>query len=353
MRKLVRKMIVDGIKPIEGADKIELVKIKGWQCVVKKGEFKQGDLGVYFEIDSALPIEDSRYEFLKERCSKYWKNGGEIIASCIKIKTMRMRGEISQGLFLPISEFPELENIEIGEDCSQILHVEHFDELDAKYNERFRCGDQKGAFPSWIPITDEERIQNIPESFEAFADTEFEVTRKVDGSSMTVFYAPEKRQDAAFGVCSRRFELKLDSCSSYVRMSNQIGLDNVLRQIHEKYGLSLAVQGELNGINLNGNRDNLKEIRFNVFKIWDIEKQQYLTVDERLKICDEFGLTHVPVLKRHFKVFREFSSVDEILKFAEGKTENGNEREGVVFKQEGSEHPFTFKAVSNAYLMKN
>jgi len=92
MRKLVHIEKINEILPIEGADKIELVKVLSWQCIAKKGEFKVGDLCVYHEIDSVCPETDN-YEFLRSR--KF------------RIRTIKMKGELSQGLALPISILPE------------------------------------------------------------------------------------------------------------------------------------------------------------------------------------------------------------------------------------------------------
>lgn len=354
MRKLVRKVNVTGIKPIPGADSIELALIDGWQCVVKKGEFAPGSEALYFEIDSALPVGDARYSFLRDRCLKEWKNtDGRVLDSCFRIRTMKMRGEISQGLLLPVEEFPEVSEVPIGEDCSEALGVRLYDDLDGMYSLKFKSGQQKGPFPSWIPKTDEERIQNLPDYWEKFKDMEFEVTRKVDGSSMTVFYAPSMRPEDPFGVCSRNFEMKMeDDSSSYVSEATREGLREILKKAYEDKGLELAVQGELNGLGLNGNRDKLTYIQFSVFRMWDISRQCFITSTERLRLCRELGLGHVPMIAYHFKAFRELPDMESMLKFAEGKTENGNEREGLVFKQEDSEAPVSFKVISNAYLLK-
>ena len=357
MRKLVRKVEVSGIKPIIGADKIELALIGGWQCVVKKGEFKTGDRGMYFEIDSALPVDDERYAFLKERFEKVWKmRNGTVLGSCIRIRTIKMRGEISQGLLLPADMFPETAAFGLGEDCSGFLGVKLYDELDWKYNPRFNQRQARGNFPAFIPKTDEERIQNLPDWWEKYADVEWEVTRKVDGSSMTVFYAPILRHENPVGLCSRNLELKTDEAenpSAFVTAFRDMDLDRKIRAVsvllddHE-----VAMQGELHGIAMNGNRDNLTELRYAVFKMWDISLQKYVEPKTVRELCRQVGLEHVPVLESRFKAFRELPDMESMLKFAEGKTENGNEREGVVFKRSDGNGSESFKVISNRYLLK-
>jgi len=116
-RKLATIRKVNEIKPIEGADMIELAIVDGWQCVVKKGEFKPGDPGVYFEIDSYLPIEE-RYEFLRK--SSYKKIPDQLQgqrAEGFRLKTVKLRGQISQGLMLPPGYFPRIKNNHRGNRC--------------------------------------------------------------------------------------------------------------------------------------------------------------------------------------------------------------------------------------------
>jgi RNA ligase (TIGR02306 family) len=354
MRKLVTKRIIDRISPIENADAIETAHIGGWQVVVKKGEMKSGDTAVYFEIDSALPVEDERYSFLKDRCLKrFTANSGETVDECIRVKTIKLRGCLSQGLLLPVIQFPDLSAIPMEEDCSDLLRVRHYDELSGMYSGNATAGNQKGSFPYFIPKTDEERIQNLPAYFTTMKDVKFEVSEKVDGSSMSVFYAPVLRPESPFGVCSRNFELKLDDkASDFVEVAKVYGLERVLARSFVLYGQELALQGELNGPGVNGNRDKNTALSFKVFRIFDITKQEFLTPQQRIEWCMAFGVPHVNVVQRNFKPFTHFNDMDELLKFSDGLTANGNPREGLVYKQEDAQHPITFKAVSNAYLMK-
>ena len=159
MRKLVTIQKISEIKPIEGADAIELVIIKGWQCVSKKGEFKAGDFCVYFEVDSFLPV-DERYEFLRR--TSYRDN--EFMGIGFRIKTMTMRGEISQGLALPITMFPEVAGVAAGENVTDLLGVRKW-ELPEQVG---TAGIAIGNKPFGIPTTDETRLQSMPEFLEHF-----------------------------------------------------------------------------------------------------------------------------------------------------------------------------------------
>lgn len=175
-RKLVTLRKVSEIKPIENADFIELVRIDGWQCVVKKGDFKFGDIGLYFEIDSFLPIEP-RFEFLRKSCYKKLVDGTE----GFRLKTVKLKGCVSQGLLLPLSIFPDVifypELIGKTDDYSGLLGVIKYEPpLPANLK-----GMVKGLFPSFIKRTDQERCQNLPDYFELYKDWEFEITEKLDG----------------------------------------------------------------------------------------------------------------------------------------------------------------------------
>ena len=185
MRKLATIRKVSSVSPIEGADKIELVHIDGWQCVSAKGQLKEGQPVVYFEIDSALPADDNRYEFLHERCLKKWMNAGVLVKEVIRIKTIKLRGVLSQGLAMPLEEFPELKDNKPGDDVTEVLHVQHYDELAEECGritgKAKLAGNAKGNFPvALVPKTDEERLANLVEYFETKKGVEFECTFKAD-----------------------------------------------------------------------------------------------------------------------------------------------------------------------------
>jgi RNA ligase (TIGR02306 family) len=378
-RALARIAQVDSVEPIEGADRIEVTHIKGWKVVTGKGEFKPGDLVVYFEIDSALDPNDKRYEFLRERClRKFTAKSGEVLKECLRIRTIRLRGVYSQGLVMPLDKFPEItDNIVyneavghdvyvgrnpevVGQDVTDILHVEHYDELVEALRPQTGAtlaGDAMSLFPSnHIPKTDEERIQNLPEYFETMKDRKFQVTVKADGSSVTMFYSPEIDPENPFGVCSRNLRLKQQKSNGEMplpwMMAQKYFVENKLKEYYENKGKELAVQGELVGPGIQSNRDMITDHEWQVFRIWNITDQKFLTPEDAEILCTAWALPHVSVLASEMPVFQKFKDIDEILQFAEGKTSRGNEREGLVFKSNDDGPYVSFKAVSNRYLMK-
>ena len=352
-RKLVYKAIIDSIEPIEGADKIEVVRIKGWRVVVGKGEFKEGEVVLFFETDSALNPWDLRYEFLKERCYKKFMLHGKLFDECLRLRTIRLRGVYSQGLVMKTDLFCEVRNKKVGEDCTLELAVRHYDEVAEKavrVMEHAKPGNAKGLFPSSIiPRTDEERVQNLEdEVLIKHADEPLEVTEKKDGSSCTIFFSPSYRADDPFGVCSRNFELKDEGDGIYWKLCHKFDLEHKLPAYCQEHNCELALQGEIIGPGVNGNHDSLSDFDYQIFRIWDIKNQKWLTCNERYKVCKDLNIPHVPVLE--VKTLKDFDlDRDKILLYAEGYTAAGHEREGVVFKSIDGD--FHFKAVSNRYLL--
>ncbi len=339
MRKLVTIRKVTQVLPIENADNIELAKVDGWQCVVKKKEFKPGDLGVYFEIDSFLPIEE-RYEFLRKTSYKKLSDGRE----GFRLKTTRFRGKLSQGLLLPLNSFPELTNIEVGTDITAILKV-------VKYEPPIPVtlsGEIKGLFPSFIKKTDEERIQNLPEYFEQYKNEAFECTEKVDGTSCTIYF-----NNGDSGVCSRNLDLKEDDTNIFWKIVHTSKILEFLRDLNQ----NIALQAELIGPNINKNPLKLPHLDLYLFNIWDIETQEYFNPQKREAFFKTIShlLKHVPINHKSIKIFAEVTTIESMLDYAKGTSVLNEKaiREGLVFKSVnliGGEI-ISFKVINNDYLL--
>lgn len=364
MRKLASLVRIQAVEPIVDTDRLSVATMegKGWKVVVGRNDFEPGDTAVYFEIDSALPNED-RYAFLRDRClKKFMTKGGALLKECIRIRTVKLRGVISQGLLMPCTTetFPEVYEtyacpLPEGADLTELLHVEHFDELKAALAPQSGnpvSADAMGSFPSFIPKTDEERIQNLVEYFETQKERYFEVTNKDDGSSITMFWSPTNDPEHPFGVCSRNLRLKPEKADGTVPlpwlMAAKYGVEKKLSEIADG---EFAFQGELIGPGIQSNRDLFTEHEWHVFRVWDIANQRFLQPLEARALCANLGLKYVTVVAESLQVFKYYDTVDKLLAFAEGKTARGNEREGLVFK--AVDEPYlSFKAVSNRYLLK-
>lgn len=339
-RKLASIREIADIKPIEGADNIELAIVDGWQCVVKKGEFQKGQACIYFEIDSFLPIVEE-LEFLRK--SSYKKMGDK---EGFRLKTIKLRGQISQGLALPLFTFVE----EIGQsEALMLIGLDLTERLGVvKYDPPIPAclsGIMKGNFPSFIRKTDQERVQNIWNDIKD-CNEEFEVTVKLDGTSCTYYL-----KDGIFGVCSRNLELVEDDNNTLWKIAKEDEIEKVLRT----HGKDIALQGEVIGEGIQGNHEGLKGQRFYLFDIWDIDNQKYFTPLERIGFFA--NLVTEPNRKKLFgHVFQvgihkltEFKSIDDILDFANGTSIYASTREGVVFKSMTS--GLSFKVISNEYLL--
>ncbi|WP_318734659.1 RNA ligase (ATP) [Roseofilum sp. Belize BBD 4] len=343
MRKLATIEQIKSSQPVPNADSLDVVQVRGWQVVTKRNEFQVGDLAVYFEIDSFLPIRPE-FEFL--RSSSFKRMGEE---EGFRLRTVKLRKQLSQGLVLPVATFPELAALScsVGDDVTELLGVQKYEPpVPASLS-----GLVKGAFPSVIPKTDQERIQNLWESYAAtLQDVAFEETVKLDGSSMTVYV-----REGEVGVCSRNLDLKCDRPDKPRNILWQVALKLNLLELLPPLHRNLAIQGELIGPNIQKNNEKLTEPAWFVFDVWDIDRQQYFPASERLSFIQQLGLQHVPVVSESIQVFRNFSSLEELLSHADGPSLNASRREGLVYKslEPVDGEMFSFKAISNRWLLKN
>jgi RNA ligase (TIGR02306 family) len=348
MRKMATIRKIDFIRDIPGADSIECCTLGGWNVVTRKGEYTAGDLAVYCEIDSWIPHEIAPFLSKGNFPHVYNEVKGE------RLRTVKLRGQLSQGLLLPLHT-KEIPNATIpfiivgdvrhpvyeGDDVSELLGI-------VKYEAPIPAslaGEVKGMFPSRIPKTDQERIQNLSTELEEWkaAELTWEVTEKLDGSSMTVYII-----DGEVGVCSRNLDLKPNKDNSLWATAYKNEIDVKLIQSLS----NLAIQGELVGNGIQGNIYKMRDQEFYVYDIYDIDAGRYFTPTERVAYCKVWDIKHVPVFKSDFMLTTE--TVADLLQKAEGKSVMGDiagpEREGLVYKC--NEQQVSFKAISNKFLLK-
>lgn len=337
MRKLATLREVASIHPIEDADQIVLAKIDGWQCVVKKGEFNPGQMIVFIEVDAWVPHEIA--PFLSKGKEPREFNGikGE------RLRSIKLRGNLSQGLALPLTVcgYQGYANPQLGDDVSDLIGVTKWEPM----LPACLAGQAKGTFPSFIPKTDQERIQNIPNIL-ADKTTQWEVTQKLDGSSMTVFW-----NNGEFGVCSRNLELKEADGNTFLEVAKRLNLNSKLEQLNQ----NIALQGELIGPGIQGNSHGLVQHDMFVFDVFFIDEQRYATPYERKAIMSKSLFSDIrSVPEICIMNLMAIAGVDEILKYAESITDlinpNNKTPEGIVFKSMTSDE--SFKVISNKYLLK-
>lgn len=335
-RKLASVQEVKSLSPIEGADLIEVAAINGWKLVVKKGEFNVGDKAVYCEIDSYLPICDD-FEFLRK--SSYKKIGEQ---EGFRLKTIKLRGQVSQGLLLPLNILKSkiykdhYDKLAVGDDVTEALQIWKYDPpIPAQL-----AGVAKGSFPSFIPKTDEERIQNLSIVYENFKKSIFYVTEKLDGSSATFYY-----NNGTFGVCSRNLELLPSEDNSFWKFANACELECKLK----KLDVNISIQGELVGEGIRSNPYKLKGQTVFFFNAFNIDEQKYYSYEEMLSLLRDLSLKTVPIVELRYKLP---DTIEELLLFADGKSvlNPSANREGVVVRNHA--RTISFKAISNQFLLK-
>lgn len=374
---------IEWVKPIEGANNIELIGVLGWVCVAKKGEFQTGDLAVYIEIDSKCPENDERFEFLANK--KY------------KVKTMKL-GKfkvISQGLALPLSLFPELDGKNIGDDVSKDLKITYSSEEDIKRksnsidpNAKFKSmaarhknlakkkwfrwlmkrewgkkllffflgkkRDNPKEFPKWIVKTDETRIENAP--FYSQNKNPWIKTEKLDGTSCAFAIDRQKKGKDKFEfiVCSRNVRQadKNQECyhdsNIYWELADKYGIESVLTKlaIENNYD-RVVLQGEGVG-DVQGNPYKFKENRLYVFNL--IIEGNRVGTKEMADFCDGNNLLHVPIISTEYYLPK---TMEEMKLEADGYSEINPKvrREGYVYRSQDGQQ--SFKNVSREYLLKH
>jgi len=338
-RKLATIRKIAELRPIEGADKIELAIVDGWQVVVAKDvEHKVGNKVVYCEIDSFLPIREE-FEFLRK--SSYKKMGDQ---EGFRLKTIKLRGQVSQGLILPISvvpitQFATAHDLPEGMDVTEMLGIVKYEPpIPAEL-----AGKVKGGFPSFLSKTDEERVQNLVKEYGEWKFTskhQFYVTEKLDGSSATYYV-----NDGVFGVCSRNLELLETEGNTFWKVARELDLENKMRSLN----MNVCFQGELIGEGIQGNPYKIKGQTVKFFNVFDIDQHQRVSLGTFLKIMDDLDLDFVPFID--VKLLLP-NTVEDMLKFAEGKSKLNNdvEREGVVVRS--MDTSISFKAISNKFLLE-
>lgn len=425
-RKLVTVREITEITDIPGADLIKRAQVEGWPVVVKAGEFQVGDKCVFFEVDSYLPMSDPRFKFLEKNATNWQGVPGA------RLKTIRLRKQLSQGLALPLSLFPEIAERVRGKDgniwefkipgSTDTLGESDYDEIRKlnftgpvgimkweKVINAQLAGMAKGSFPSFLRKSDQERCQNmgshifgyddyhatvkfntegIPEEAllnmmakgelvaiggsivdgvevpnyyrvhkaQASRDTRYEVSLKMDGSSMTV-YCRGEGEDRQEGVCSRNLDLKMEGNEDNAFV--QMALNGILEALGEA-GADVAIQGELMGPGIQGNRENFAGNRFFIYNVFDIKDGEFLTPQERMGFVNEMRaaaamadidvvIEHVPVLHNNVTLSElGIHNMEDLLNFAVGPSMSNPVREGLVFKAMDGTHQF--KAISNLYL---
>ena len=351
------------------ADSLDLITFNeiGWRCVDKLGVRKPGDKVVYIPIDSMVDTKREEFAFLAPKA----KPDGRF-----RIRTVKLRGEVSQGLIVDCpaalrtemtDQTPEPGELIInpvmfpvvGLDCSYHFDIKKYEPQEYGHT---LSANQKGFYPSWLPKTDAERYQNFNRDIEQERSTVFGASLKLDGTSMTVFEDLD-REDDVIGVCSRNFELYEKDATGggniYWQTARSQDLITKLQDMRRFLRCKkIALQGELCGPGIQGNKMGLDKVTFFLFDIYTVDDTSsgYVNYAKFMEYANLFQLQTVPVLwvetlenKLGFPF--DFSFISDL------KYPNGTPAEGVVFvsaqeKYVGKLGRLKFKFINPTFLLK-
>jgi RNA ligase (TIGR02306 family) len=327
------------IEPIPNADRVELGKVLGWTTIVGKGEFQDGDLCCFLEIDSVAP-EKPMFEFMRK--FKY------------RVRTMKSAklGIISQGLAIPLQNLG-LTDVKEGDDVTELLGIQKYEQPVPT------ClfGKVKGGFPTFLPKTDETRVQLLQTVLDKHKGLKCFITEKIDGTSTTYY-----TKDGVFGVCGRNYEFQEDDTNAYCEMARKIGVKEKLLSL----GKNIAIQGELFGDGLQGNPLKLQGKHIMFFNAFNIDKGEYYDFTDFVQIIEGLGLQTVPILTVNYELS---NSIPEIVEMAKGNSVLNKDclREGIVIRPLlekldlfmstnggfGASARLSFKSINQEYLISN
>jgi RNA ligase (TIGR02306 family) len=339
-RKLASIQKIVAVEPCSNSENLDVASVLGWKVVVRKGEFKVGDKAIFFEVDSFIPLTPE-VESLRKYSFKRHPDTG---ADGLRIRTVRLRGQISQGLLLPLStyfKYREVENdwtriptlkeleeakakqpkIEEGEDLTEYLGVTKYEIIESI------SVDAKGTFPDEFPKSDEVRIQSCPEVLEKYKGTECYATEKIDGQSCTAYL----NKNDEYGVCSRNLDLKLSDRNLFWVCTNQYNVEAKLRALKRHLAIQGEMHGSAGGHPIQGNKYKLIGLKWAVYSIYDIDNTRFLDFEEMKELLTILGIPMVPIICKKFSLS---GSIDFLVQMATRKSTINSDiwEEGMVVR---------------------
>lgn len=367
-RKLASIQKIEKVWEHSNADRLELARVLGWNVIVMVDEYKAGDLTIYIEIDSICPPEPWA-DFLIPR--KY------------RIKTQKLRGELSQGICFPLKILEgklspkKIAKLKIGEDLTVVLNIRKYIPPHLRPRGKYYAQNSKSltlkqkivnfffkrrdsilrrrlAFPTKIvPKTKETRINNSPSILRNHEGDLVDITEKVDGMSMTAI-----RRKGKWKLYSRNWQVsnRMNGPEEVIKYKTAFNNSKMESRL-KKYVGDIAIQGEVVGPTISssgkGNIYDFKEIMWYVFNVWDIDKQSYFNYFEYQIFCKKYGLLVCPKLAS----MRLLGTIEDMIEATKGRSRlNKNiHREGLVVRSRDFGHgewDFSFKAINPDYLLK-
>ena len=309
---------IGSIRPHPNADRLEIATILGWQCVVKRGEFTPDQRVVFVAPDTLLPRAPWS-EFL-DKCR-----------DPIRLRTVRLRGEYSQGLVLPLSVLPAASQTwNVGADVGGELGIRKYEkEIPACLS-----GIALGGFPSHLaPRTDEDNYQAAPDQVAATLALGCTATVKLDGSSGTIIV----RDGVITHVCSRNLSLKESDANAFWRVARKLTL---------RPSDTFVLQGELMGPGIQGNGLGLTEPTLYAYQS-SIQPGVWESYNAMRARCAELGCGVVPWHSSWFAA--SAPSIETLQRWADECGGEGLVIRPTVPRTMGNGRPLGFKVLSRAY----
>ena len=330
MHDLAVVSTIDAIRPIEGRDRIEMATIENYNSIVVKGEYKVGDPAVYVFYDSILPADNPDFEFLRTRCYSAKLDG-------YRIRPLKMGGEISEGLVLPLSVLPAGKEYYKGDIVTDDLRIRLYEPP-----EEAMPANVIGGYPTLIPKSDEENIEKVFEFREQWKDIEFYITEKIDGTAGTWIYDTKTNTMRTF---SHNWEVG-ETGIWFVAAWNE-GLQERMAEYCKAHGfVSLVLQGEVVAPSVQKNIYGELMPSIYIYGMMTIEGRRY-GFSELVEACREMDLKMVPVLEKSAYLPE---TLDQLLKASEGKSVLADvPREGVVWRAVSADKDIHFKVKSRPY----
>jgi RNA ligase (TIGR02306 family) len=325
---------IKNIRVHPNADSLEIADVLGWQVVVKKGIHKEGDNIVFITIDTIVPkCEWSEFLSDKEKPDKP-----------IRVKNIKLRGEYSSGLVIPLIEFPiQFQTLDVGDDVTELLGIKKYiKELPANLS-----GESIGDFPTHIiSKTDEDNGLNDPELVNKVfeADSSITITQKIDGSSITIIIKDGEIDQ----VCSRNLSKKNTDKSLFWKLAKQLTIPT---------GWNGVIQGEMAGNGIQKNPLKLIDVKLFVFQI-NVDRH-YMKYDDMVDFCKILNCEVVPLIAKlevssTIKVWE--NPLQKLQELADKQWYSSGEiAEGIVVrpsnycKSYGSRRPLGFKLINRNY----
>lgn len=381
MRSLASIQKIIDLQPIAGADFIECATVLGWQCVVKKGQFKIDDLCVFFEIDSVLP-DRVEFEFLRREN--------------FRLKTQKFKKQISQGLAWPITIVEGWSGLPEDTDVTEILGVTKYEppHRTRGVGGKNAAGPRK-TFPTHlVSKTDESRIQSNTRMLAELEGVECYCSVKIDGQSLTIIKHDNDGHEVRIVASrnftkGRNFTVPARWSSRELRESGAEAdlLPKEIVDYHwefvEKEGyldripIGFAIQGEFASQNVQQNRLGLTESKYFAYQVFDVVNRRYLDFVDFIKFCQDFDVPHVPIeqidggitfilteaflIAKHKAAYPNagrHTAVGGLVAMSEGQYSNGVNREGIVVRPVIERHSerlggrSSFKVINPQFLLQ-